>query len=133
MSLVIVLILSGNTFTNMFCTIQETLSANSDFLFFRFFRQFLIFFALHLSCISMFRAIAATFRDFVLATTMGSVSVVLLSLFGGFVLRKRMFCYLKHTFHNRFLKILCNDFLLYSSVHACLASVGFLVVSIVIC
>uniref|UniRef100_M4D8I7 ABC transporter domain-containing protein n=1 Tax=Brassica campestris TaxID=3711 RepID=M4D8I7_BRACM len=54
----------------------------------RFFRQFLIFFALHLSCISMFRAIAATFRDFVLATTMGSVSVVLLSLFGGFVLRK---------------------------------------------
>ncbi|WZZ75304.1 hypothetical protein YC2023_086674 [Brassica napus] len=54
----------------------------------RFFRQFLIFFALHLSCISMFRAIAATFRDFVLATTMGSVSIVLLSLFGGFVLRK---------------------------------------------
>ncbi|KAF3592277.1 hypothetical protein DY000_02026553 [Brassica cretica] len=54
----------------------------------RFFRQFLIFFALHLSCISMFRAIAATFRDFVLATTVGTVSVVLLSLFGGFVLRK---------------------------------------------
>ncbi|KAJ4900143.1 ABC-2 and Plant PDR ABC-type transporter family protein [Raphanus sativus] len=54
----------------------------------RFFRQFLIFFALHLSCISMFRAIAATFRDFVLATTIGTVSVVLLSLFGGFVLRK---------------------------------------------
>ncbi|XP_013595042.1 PREDICTED: ABC transporter G family member 42-like [Brassica oleracea var. oleracea] len=53
-----------------------------------FFRQFLIFFALHLSCISMFRAIAATFRDFVLATTVGTVSVVLLSLFGGFVLRK---------------------------------------------
>ncbi|KAL0738242.1 hypothetical protein Bca4012_014452 [Brassica carinata] len=77
-----------NAFTNMFCTIQETLSANSNYLFFRFFRQFLIFFALHLSCISMFRAIAATFRDFVLATTMGSVSVVLLSLFGGFVLRK---------------------------------------------
>ncbi|KAF8082788.1 hypothetical protein N665_0808s0024 [Sinapis alba] len=54
----------------------------------RFFRQFLIFFALHLSCISMFRAIAATFREFVLATTIGSVSIVLLSLFGGFVLRK---------------------------------------------
>ncbi|XP_056863214.1 ABC transporter G family member 42-like isoform X1 [Raphanus sativus] len=54
----------------------------------RFFRQFLIFFALHLSCISMFRAIAATFRDFVLAITIGSVYVVLLSLFGGFVLRK---------------------------------------------
>ncbi|KAL0738241.1 hypothetical protein Bca4012_014451 [Brassica carinata] len=54
----------------------------------RFFRQFLIFFALHLSCISMFRAIAATFRDFVLATTIGSVSIVLLSLFGGFVIRK---------------------------------------------
>uniref|UniRef100_A0A0D2ZSG0 ABC transporter domain-containing protein n=1 Tax=Brassica oleracea var. oleracea TaxID=109376 RepID=A0A0D2ZSG0_BRAOL len=54
----------------------------------RFFRQFLIFFALHLSCISMFRAIAATFRDFVLSTTIGKLSVVLLSLFGGFVLRK---------------------------------------------
>lgn len=54
----------------------------------RFFRQFLIFFALHLSCISMFRAIAATFRDFVLSTTIGTLSVVLLSLFGGFVLRK---------------------------------------------
>ncbi|CAH2079072.1 unnamed protein product [Thlaspi arvense] len=54
----------------------------------RFIRQFLIFFALHLSCISMFRAIAATFRDFVVATTMGTISVVVLALFGGFIVRK---------------------------------------------
>ncbi|CAL9225463.1 unnamed protein product [Arabidopsis halleri] len=54
----------------------------------RFIRQLLIFFALHLSCISMFRAIAAVFRDFVLATTIGSISIVLLSVFGGFIVRK---------------------------------------------
>jgi ABC-type multidrug transport system ATPase subunit/ABC-type multidrug transport system permease subunit len=54
----------------------------------RFIRQFLILFALHLSCISMFRAIAAVFRDFVVATTVGSISIVLLSVFGGFIVRK---------------------------------------------
>ncbi|KAL0874148.1 hypothetical protein Bca101_023853 [Brassica carinata] len=54
----------------------------------RFFRQFLIFFALHLSCISMFRAVAAIFRDSVVATTMGNIFIMLLSLFGGFIVRK---------------------------------------------
>uniref|UniRef100_A0A1J3CBG8 ABC transporter G family member 42 n=1 Tax=Noccaea caerulescens TaxID=107243 RepID=A0A1J3CBG8_NOCCA len=54
----------------------------------RFIRQFLIFFALHLSCISMFRAIAAVFRDFVVATTFGTISIMLLSVFGGFIVRK---------------------------------------------
>ncbi|VVB01079.1 unnamed protein product, partial [Arabis nemorensis] len=54
----------------------------------RFIRQFLIFFALHLSCISMFRAIASIFRDFVVATTIGTISIMFLSLFGGFIVRK---------------------------------------------
>ncbi|XP_023634096.1 ABC transporter G family member 43 isoform X3 [Capsella rubella] len=54
----------------------------------RFIRQFLIFFALHLTCISMFRAIAAIFRDFVVSTTIGTISVMLLSVFGGFIVRK---------------------------------------------
>ncbi|XP_010449957.1 PREDICTED: ABC transporter G family member 42 [Camelina sativa] len=54
----------------------------------RFIRQFLIFFALHLSCISMFRAIAAVFRDFVIATTMGTIIIVIITVFGGFIVRK---------------------------------------------
>ncbi|VVB05432.1 unnamed protein product [Arabis nemorensis] len=51
-------------------------------------RRFMIFFALHLSCLSMFRAIASIFRDFVVATTIRTISIMLLSLFGGFIVRK---------------------------------------------
>ncbi|XP_010532489.1 PREDICTED: ABC transporter G family member 41-like isoform X2 [Tarenaya hassleriana] len=54
----------------------------------RFFRQLLIFFALHLASISMFRAIAAVFRTFVASTTAGTISIVFLSLFGGFIVPK---------------------------------------------
>ncbi|KAL1220621.1 ABC transporter G family member 41 [Cardamine amara subsp. amara] len=54
----------------------------------RFFRQFLILFTFHLSCVSMFRAIAAIFRTFVASTITGAISVLTLSLFGGFVIPK---------------------------------------------
>jgi len=39
----------------------------------------------------MFRAIGAVFRDFDVATTIGSISIVLLSVFGGFIVRKRKY------------------------------------------
>ncbi|KAL0724994.1 hypothetical protein Bca4012_039593 [Brassica carinata] len=52
----------------------------------RFFRQFLILFTFNMSCVSMFRAIAAIFRTFVASSIIGAISIhkdpVLLSLMG---------------------------------------------------
>ncbi|XP_010541365.1 PREDICTED: ABC transporter G family member 42-like [Tarenaya hassleriana] len=54
----------------------------------RFFKHFLILFSLHLSSISMFRAIAALLRTFVASTTMGAISILVVALFGGFLIPK---------------------------------------------
>ncbi|ESQ56007.1 hypothetical protein EUTSA_v10024221mg [Eutrema salsugineum] len=54
----------------------------------RFFCQFLILFALNLSCVSMFRAIAAICRTFVASSITGAISILVLSSFGGFVIPK---------------------------------------------
>ncbi|KAF3522607.1 hypothetical protein F2Q69_00048184 [Brassica cretica] len=54
----------------------------------RFFRQFLILFTFNISCVSMFRAIAAIFRTFVASSIIGAISVLVLSSFGGFVIPK---------------------------------------------
>ncbi|KAL1220620.1 ABC transporter G family member 41 [Cardamine amara subsp. amara] len=54
----------------------------------RFFQQFLILSAFHLSCVSMFRAIAAIFRTVVSSTITGAISIFVLSLFGGFIIPK---------------------------------------------
>ncbi|XP_039165952.1 pleiotropic drug resistance protein 3 [Eucalyptus grandis] len=52
----------------------------------RFFRHFLLLFALHLASTSMCRAIAAVFRTVVVATTFGSLMLLLMFLFGGFII-----------------------------------------------
>ncbi|GLT73870.1 hypothetical protein SLA2020_457000 [Shorea laevis] len=52
----------------------------------RFFCQFLLLFALHLASTSMCRFFAAIFQNLVVATTFGSVVLVLMFLFGGFIL-----------------------------------------------
>ncbi|RID62357.1 hypothetical protein BRARA_E01435 [Brassica rapa] len=54
----------------------------------RFFRQFLVLFTFNISCVSMFRAIAAIFRTFVASSIIGAISVLFLSSFGGFVIPK---------------------------------------------
>ncbi|KAF8053007.1 hypothetical protein N665_1477s0014 [Sinapis alba] len=54
----------------------------------RFFRHFLILFTFNISCVSMFRAIAAIFRTFVACSIIGAISVLVLSSFGGFVIPK---------------------------------------------
>lgn len=52
----------------------------------RFLCQFLLLFALHLTSTSMCRFFASIFQTMVLATTVGSVILVLMFLFGGFIL-----------------------------------------------
>ncbi|KAF9674338.1 hypothetical protein SADUNF_Sadunf10G0116900 [Salix dunnii] len=52
----------------------------------RFLCQFLLLFALHLASTSMCRFIASIFQTMVLATAAGSLVLVLMFLFGGFIL-----------------------------------------------
>ncbi|MED6182883.1 drug-responsive transcription factor pdr3 [Stylosanthes scabra] len=54
----------------------------------RFFRQFLLLFILHMSAISMFRFIASVFQNVVTATTAGTLTILYVLLFGGFILPK---------------------------------------------
>ncbi|MCH86727.1 pleiotropic drug resistance protein 3-like, partial [Trifolium medium] len=55
-------------------------------LFIRFLRQFLLLIFLHMSSTSMCRSLAAVFKTDVAATTVGSLVLVLMFLFGGFIL-----------------------------------------------
>ncbi|KAL5059925.1 hypothetical protein RYX36_031529 [Vicia faba] len=52
----------------------------------RFLRQFLLLIALHMSLTSMCRSLAVVFKTNVAATTVGSLVLVLMFLFGGFIL-----------------------------------------------
>ncbi|CAI8614747.1 unnamed protein product [Vicia faba] len=52
----------------------------------RFLLQFLLLIALHMSSTSMCRSLAAVFKTDVAATTVGSLVLVLMFLFGGFIL-----------------------------------------------
>ncbi|KAM7279762.1 hypothetical protein ACFE04_006896 [Oxalis oulophora] len=54
----------------------------------RFFRQTFLLFALHQSSTSMCRFIAATFQTMTVATTVGSLTLVMMFLFGGFIIPK---------------------------------------------
>ncbi|TYG75927.1 hypothetical protein ES288_D03G072100v1 [Gossypium darwinii] len=52
----------------------------------RFFRQFLVYFGVHLTSISMFRCIASLFQTIVASTTVGALAIMIVLLFGGFIL-----------------------------------------------
>ncbi|XP_030477545.1 pleiotropic drug resistance protein 3-like isoform X2 [Syzygium oleosum] len=54
----------------------------------RFFRQLILLFSVHLSSISMFRFLASIFQTVVASTTAGSFAIVILMLFGGFIIPK---------------------------------------------
>ncbi|KAI4344717.1 hypothetical protein L6164_011911 [Bauhinia variegata] len=54
----------------------------------RFFRQILLLVTLHMSSTSMCRCLAAVFQTEVMATTIGSFVLVLMFLFGGFIIPK---------------------------------------------
>ncbi|KAH9676831.1 ABC transporter G family member 37 [Citrus sinensis] len=54
----------------------------------RFFRQFILLFAVHFTSISMFRFVASVFQTVVAAMTAGSFAILLVLLFGGFVISK---------------------------------------------
>ncbi|KAF8034804.1 hypothetical protein BT93_C0965 [Corymbia citriodora subsp. variegata] len=52
----------------------------------RFFRQLILLFSVHLSSISMFRFLASIFQTMVASTTAGSFAILILMLFGGFII-----------------------------------------------
>ncbi|XP_047307747.1 ABC transporter G family member 39-like [Impatiens glandulifera] len=54
----------------------------------RFFRQFLAFFGIHQMALSLFRFIAAVGRTMVMASTLGSFTLLLVFVLGGFVVAK---------------------------------------------
>ncbi|KAH8501031.1 hypothetical protein H0E87_016020, partial [Populus deltoides] len=54
----------------------------------RFFRQFLLFFLVHLTSTSMYRFIASIFQTVVASTLAGSLIVLIVLLFGGFLIQK---------------------------------------------
>ncbi|KAI3447489.1 hypothetical protein Pfo_004154 [Paulownia fortunei] len=54
----------------------------------RFFRQFLTFFSIHQMALSMFRFIAAVGRTQVVATTLGTFTLLVVFVLGGFIVAK---------------------------------------------
>ncbi|XP_059652225.1 pleiotropic drug resistance protein 3-like [Cornus florida] len=52
----------------------------------RFFRQFILLFAVHLTSMSMFRFLASVFQTADASTTAGSLSILFVLLFGGFII-----------------------------------------------
>ncbi|KAM7478542.1 hypothetical protein LguiA_026755 [Lonicera macranthoides] len=54
----------------------------------RFFRHFILLFAVHFTSISMFRFLASICRTVVASTTAGSLSIIYALVFGGFIIPK---------------------------------------------
>ncbi|KAJ6687441.1 PLEIOTROPIC DRUG RESISTANCE PROTEIN 1-LIKE ISOFORM X1 [Salix koriyanagi] len=54
----------------------------------RFLRQFLLLFLVHLTSTSMFRFVASVLQTAVASTAVGSLTIVIASVFGGFVIAK---------------------------------------------
>ncbi|KAJ4977274.1 hypothetical protein NE237_002380 [Protea cynaroides] len=52
----------------------------------RFLRQYILFFAMHLMAMSMFRFVASVSRTLVASMTAGSLTMMIVFLFGGFIL-----------------------------------------------
>lgn len=55
---------------------------------FRFFRQFLVFFALHQMALSLFRFLAAIGRIQVVANTIATFTLLIVFVLGGFIVAK---------------------------------------------
>lgn len=55
---------------------------------FRFFRQFLVFFALHQSALSLFRFVGALGRTQVVAGTFATFTILIVFVLGGFIVAK---------------------------------------------
>lgn len=65
------------------------LSPTHFFLYyFRFFRQFLAFFGIHQMALSLFRFIAAVGRTEVVANTLGTFTLLIVFVLGGFIIAK---------------------------------------------
>ncbi|PIN02962.1 Pleiotropic drug resistance proteins (PDR1-15), ABC superfamily [Handroanthus impetiginosus] len=65
----------------------------------RFFRHLMVIFAVHMASISMFRFLASVFQNVVASTVVGSLAIVFLMLFSGFIIpRPSMPVWLKWAF-----------------------------------
>ena len=73
---------------NEFSIATITLTNNHIFPFFRFFRQFLAFFGIHQMALALFRFIAAVGRTQVVANTLGTFTLLLVFVLGGFIVAK---------------------------------------------
>lgn len=92
----------------------------------RFFRQFVILFAVHLSSLSMFRFLASVFQTNNASMTAASFALLFLVVFGGFVINKckvNSFCQSHYKRLNWKDKLRCA---VDCSFYACLVEVGFL-------
>lgn len=69
----------------------NTNTVSSDIELLRFFRQLLTFFALHQMALSLFRFIAALGRVQVVANTLGTFTILLVFVLGGFIIAKGEF------------------------------------------
>jgi hypothetical protein len=55
---------------------------------FRFFKQFLAFFSVHQMALSLFRFIAAVGRTEVVSSTLGTFTLLVVFVLGGFIVSK---------------------------------------------
>jgi ABC-type multidrug transport system permease subunit len=61
----------------------------------RFFRQFIAFFATHQMAMALFRFLGAVLKTMVVANTFGMFVLLIIFIFGGFVIRRS-----KYNSHN---------------------------------
>jgi hypothetical protein len=64
------------------------IDTNLPIYYFRFFRQFLAFFGIHQMALSLFRFIAAVGRTQVVANTLGTFTLLMVFVLGGFIVAK---------------------------------------------
>lgn len=84
----------------------------------RFFRQFIAFFATHQMAMALFRFLGAILKTMVVANTFGMFVLLIVFIFGGFVIPKSKYDIFKHgTLAKLFIHVEgSNIFTLYSDV-----------------
>jgi ABC-type multidrug transport system permease subunit len=76
----------------------------------RFFRQFIAFFATHQMAMALFRFLGAVLKTMVVANTFGMFVLLIIFIFGGFVIRRSKYAQFSFIFyfsrHKKSIKIL---------------------------
>jgi len=64
----------------------------------RFFRQFIAFFATHQMAMALFRFLGVISKTMVVANTFGSLALIIIFIFGGFVIRRSKYAVIHFLF-----------------------------------